>query len=206
MTIYRKKNKFTIGLDFDNTLVKFRQSAIKIAAKELKIRSLPKSPRDYNFSDYPEILKNRIYKIFDDPNFSMDLIILPGVIDKLNQWKDAGHTLIIITARNEPIREATRAYIDKHFPMIDQLHFIDMCTSKADKQMELHLDVWIDDSPVDVPIAYKLGIQTFLISNSDTVYNFYLKGSPGNYNAVYDSISNINFPYALQKRKKYILQ
>lgn len=197
--IVKHKKKYNIGLDFDNTLVKTKQNAIKIAAKSLGIRIDLSKPRGYNFEEYPLELKSKIFEMFDDPKHATDLTILPGVIKKLEEWKLDCHKLIVITARNEPIREATRHYVEKYFPMIDELHFVDMGSSKVEKQQELKIDIWIDDSPIDVPAAYKAGIQSFLISNSDTPYNEPLKKTPGNFVSFFTSIADINFPYALQK-------
>jgi len=192
MSISQNSRRFRVGLDFDNTIVKTRRSAIKIAAKEIGLKIDYTKPRSYSFDEYPEDMKKIIFEKFDDCDFSTDLTILPGARCKLKEWKEAGHKLFIITARNEPIRKATTAYIEKHLPMIDETHFVDMGTSKAEKQKELRLDFWIDDSPIDVPVAFGLGIKTMLISNSDTLYNQYLKSTPGKYTAVYDKIANIN--------------
>jgi len=187
-----KTKPLTIGLDFDNTLVYARQDAIKIAAKELGIKLACSQPRDYNFKDFPDNMKERIYQLFRTPSFSVDLEIIPGTQDKLIEWKRLGHNLIIITARDVPIRPATDEFIKRHFSMVDDIHYVDMLSSKAGKFIDLKLDVWVDDSPVDAPEASKMGIRTCLISNSHTQYNFYLKEDPALKLAVYDNVSSIN--------------
>lgn len=193
---YTKKAKETkplnIGLDFDNTLVYARRDALKIAAKEFGIKLSYKKPRDYNYSEYPENMRKRIYELFRTPEFSVDLEIIPGAQDKLNEWKRLGHRLFIITARDLPIREVTDKFISVNFSVVDELHYVDMGTSKAGKFEDLNLDVWIDDSPIDVLVSSKLGIRTCLISNLSTPYNEHLISNPSLKSSVYDKISSIN--------------
>jgi dTDP-glucose pyrophosphorylase len=40
-------------------------------------------------------------------------IILPGVIEKINQWDSLGHTIIFVTARKESSREMTESHLKK---------------------------------------------------------------------------------------------
>jgi FMN phosphatase YigB (HAD superfamily) len=194
---YEKMRKRTtpmiIGLDFDNTLVYSRRSAVKVAAKDLGIKVDFSAPRDYNFSGYPEVLRKRIYELFRSPEFSCDLEIVHGAQEKLREWNRLGHRLVIITARDLPIREATDKFIRNNFEVVDEVHYVDMSSSKVDKFKELKIDVWIDDSPIDAPEAVKLGIKTCLISNSHTPYNNHLVGDRSIAIKVYDKISSINF-------------
>jgi 5'(3')-deoxyribonucleotidase len=192
--VYKNKDKkLIIGVDLDNTLVSHPENAIKKAAKELGMEYKPEYAKDYSFGKLPEGIRNKVFEYFDTPSFATNLIVIPGSTNKLNEWKNLGHTLYIITARKGPIQRATQKYIHKHFPMVDASYYVEMGTSKAELFSKLHLDVWVDDSPVDVPEAARMRIKTCLISNSSTPYNYSIKSDSSPYISVYDKISSINF-------------
>lgn len=184
------KKTYRIGLDLDRTLVSMVEPTIKVAARNLNIKSYPK-PADYWYSNLPEELRNEIFRLYDDPDHATNLKIISRVPQKLWDWRKQGHTLIIITARNQAIRRATTDWVQTHLPMIHKIRFVDMKTSKADAFKEEEIDVWIDDSPFDTVTAHSMGIRTYLISNNETPFNWDLKNNcPFR---IYTSTADINF-------------
>jgi len=182
--------KMIVGLDFDNTLVKSVVSYVKIAAEKTGVKDYPPC-HDYWFTDYPEKMREEIFKLFKDPKYMQAMEPLPGAIKRLELWKRDGHKLIIITARDILVKEASLKCINDLFPMIDEVFFVPIGTSKEELFKDLKIDVWIDDSPFDVPTAVRLGIKTYFISNIDTFYNWEVADSK--IAPVYDSVANINF-------------
>lgn len=53
--------------------------------------------------------------------FINDMIILPGVIDKINEWDAEGHKIILTTGRKECLREITKEQLLKNGIFYDQL-------------------------------------------------------------------------------------
>ena len=47
--------------------------------------------------------------------------VLPGVIEKLNQWEGEGHKIILTTGRKESMRKATEKQLSKVGIFYDQL-------------------------------------------------------------------------------------
>jgi len=184
-----KGEKLVVGLDFDNTLVKCRTSVIKVAAKNLGLLTYPKK-HDYLFSKFPENLRNEIFRLFDEPQYMLDLKIYPGAVKKLEEWKAKGHKLVIITARNKTLHEGTKEFIREHFPMVDDLVFVGLGKSKENVFKDQEIDVWIDDSPTETVRAVQMGIVTFLICNNETLYNAEVRGK----HAIYmpTKVSDIN--------------
>lgn len=120
-----------------------------------------------------------------------DMTPLPGAVKKLKQWKDEGHSLIIITARNPPVHEITKDLVAKYFPMVDKLLFVKMTDSKQPLFKQEQIDVWIDDSASGIQSAIDMGIKSCLISNSDTPYNW--KDRKNLTASVYELVASINF-------------
>lgn len=181
---------YRIGLDLDRTLVSMVEPTIKVAARNLNIKAYPK-PADYWYSNLPEELRNEIFRLYDDPDHATHLKVIPRVPQKLWEWRKQGHTLIIITARNQAIRKATVNWIQTYLPMIHKIRFVDMTTSKAGVFKEENIDIWIDDNPFDTITAHDMGIKTCLISNNETPFNWELKNNCPF--GIYASAADINF-------------
>lgn len=169
--------KLIIGLDFDGTLVRYQVPALIQAARSLNIDRYP-TVHDYNYSNVPPRLRQEIYKLFKDPDFMLKLRILPNVKSTLTNWSKLGHKIYIITARSYEIRERTRAYIESQFPMVDETYFVDMGASKVELLRQLNIDLWIDDSPIDVAAVLDAGINTYMVSNRSTCYNWEARRLP----------------------------
>lgn len=50
-----------------------------------------------------------------------EMEILPGVIEKLNEWNEAGHCIILTTGRKETLRKITEEGLLKNGIFYDQL-------------------------------------------------------------------------------------
>lgn len=177
-----------IGIDLDNTLVCTTKKVHKLAARNLNLKKLPPA-HDYWYTGWPENIRTEVLRLYRDPEFMGGVEPYTGVKDKLIAWKKEGHTLIILTARSKNIRKVTKSLVNRHFPMIDILDFVDMGKSKESLFKKYRLNYWIDDNPIDVQNSVKMGIQTCLISNSDTPYNLDAQGTFKRYASVRD----INF-------------
>ncbi len=71
--------------------------------------------------------------------------VLPGVLDKLNEWKDNGDMVIITTARPEATRAVTMAQLH-HVGIYYKVHYRDLL-------MEIHAGkrIVVNDAKPDMP-------------------------------------------------------
>lgn len=162
---------FIIGLDLDDTLMQPVLPAIDVAASNLGITNYKKETKDYWFPDLPQNLREEILKLFLTPEFMGSVVPIEGTQAKLVKWANQGHRLIVITARNESVRECTKELMVKYYPMVNEIHFVDIYESKARIMQELGIDIWIDDAPHGIKTSLGLHIPTYLISNDKTLFN-----------------------------------
>lgn len=50
-----------------------------------------------------------------------DMVLLPGVLEKFNQWKANGDYIILVSAREEYMRELTESHLKQHNIPYDKL-------------------------------------------------------------------------------------
>lgn len=168
----------TIGLDFDDTLIK--GSIIDSAVKELGYSYYSnQTPRDWHLSEFPKPLRDRIFEMYvSKKHMCEDITIIPGVKPFLQKLKRNDHKLVIITARSSKIKIPTIKFIKDNFPEIDEHYFVEPHETKKDLFKSLKLDFWVDDAPHEVKNALNLGISTFMIQNHTTSYNFHISERP----------------------------
>ena len=162
-----------IGLDYDNTLV--NNTAIETAAKNLGITI----PQEYTYylDGLKEDHKKETVRLFNDQNYMSNLLPIEGALTQLERWKRCGHKVIIITSRHTSLRESTENAISINFPnVIDKVCFAsEYYINKFLLIQQEKIEVWIDDNPYDTVNTVKAGINTYLISNKNTPYNYSIK-------------------------------
>ena len=100
----------------------------------------------------------------------------PGAKEKLKEWRQSGHKIVLITARCKEIREKTVEMVNRLFPgLISEIEFVNPGQSKIELMRKHKIDVWVDDSPVEIKNSIALKIKTFLICNEFTSYNHHWK-------------------------------
>lgn len=173
------KNKltYTIGFDMDDTLV--YTGVVKEANKKFKNKYkkfTDKTMRDWQFTNFPEELRQEIFRLYNTPEFMCGKAKrIDGAKRLVKKLKKEDHTLIIITARVSKIRIATRKLVKEIFPEMSKVVFVDITSSKKDMMLKHKIDFWIDDAPHEVINASYLGIKSFLIQNDYTPYNLHIK-------------------------------
>lgn len=169
-----------LGFDLDTTLLD--SSLVEVTARELGYNFTQKDIQDWYFSTFPNDLKEAIIKRFYDPYFMCDPKFnkpVNGANKRLKELKKQGNKLILITARTESIRFRSRLLINKFFPSIHRVRFVEFGQSKEKIFKQEKLDYWIDDNPDDCTNAIKIGINTFMVCNEYTKYNHSIKGIKG---------------------------
>lgn len=177
MAIKINKQPFNIAFDMDDTLV--YTGVVKEANKKFKNKFkkfTDTTKRDWKFSNFPEELRQEIFKLFNIPEFMCGKAKpIDGAKRLIKKLKQDGHNLIIITARVSKIRKATRLLVKEMFPEISKVIFVGIDSSKKDMMLKHKIDFWIDDAPHEVINASYLGIPSFLIQNDYTPYNLHIK-------------------------------
>ena len=88
--------------------------------------------------------------------------------EKLYEWKQAGHKLFVVTARNKPYEAQTRKRVELHFPWIfsDYL-FMNQHTEdeipKSQLCKEKGIQLLIDDNARNIEDLNNIGIPWFLL-------------------------------------------
>lgn len=144
-----------IGIDFDDTIVKTGE-AVRKYLKKYNIEGFKDDTEKYNF-----------YKKHID-NITKEIELKDGVksiLDKLSE----NHELYIITARNtyysDNIPSLVSDYIKTKKLPIKETYFGCFKEGKADKCLELNIDLFIDDHIENCLAVSSVGIDTLLYEN-----------------------------------------
>ena len=171
--------KRIIAFDLDDTLI--TTDVVRLASKKFgytKYSNLTK--RDWRFTSFPEDLRKEIFRMYSSPKYMCYMADpIDGARNLLKELKAAGFKLIIITARVSRLKRATKNFVKKHFPEIDEVYFVDILETKKNLFKKLKIDYWVDDAPHEIKNSLTLGIKSFMISNKNTNYNWSMKKTSG---------------------------
>jgi len=166
-----------IGVDLDSTLIE--TNAVDKAARELKLPISNKDTLHWGHINFPPQLRNRIHEYFVDPvSMCEQARPIEGSQEAIRSWKQQGHTIVLITARGEPLKQATIDMVARLYPEIEDVNFVEMDTTKLGVIRAKGVEVWIDDAPHGVLDALGEGIPTYLVSNNYTKYNWHIRNKP----------------------------
>lgn len=172
----RKKTK-TIGVDLDSTLIKM--TVFGKAAKELGLGYTDKDALDWNQSNMPDDMKRRIMEMFNDSVIMCDQAEpIEGTQEKIKEWTELGHHIVLITARGPKLHQPTIEMVNRLYPELEDINFVNFSESKIDKLIEKEIQIWVDDAPHGVIDAMSLHIPTIMISNKYTKYNWKVRHHP----------------------------
>lgn len=175
-----KKNTKIIGIDLDEVLAELLAGCIKIHEWKLGHCDISwHDTRSYNLDEHygvsREVVVDFFYKPFSDSYLEELIEPVNGAFEKLQILKNAGHTLYVITARKETIRDQTFRFLDTHYPgLIHDVHFANHFTDSSIPKHEICRQLWIqvmieDNFDYALWIAQQW-IQTFLINKPWNTY------------------------------------
>lgn len=128
--------------------------------------------RNYNLDEqYPvprDVVVDFFYKPFSDAYLEELILPVDGAFEKLQEFRDAGHTLYVITARQSKIQEHTLRFLDRHYAgLIHDVHFANHFSEdsvhKHDICKKIGIEVMVEDN-MDYALGIAgAGIQTFLM-------------------------------------------
>jgi uncharacterized HAD superfamily protein len=174
-----KLPKFIIGVDLDSTLIETH--AASAASMELGYDGYKdQDVLHWNHLNFPEDLRKKIMEYFTNPTFMCDQAKpIEGAQETITRWSKAGHSIVLITARSEPLREKTIEMVKRLFPEISDINLVGMEQSKKSVMLSKKIDFWVDDAQSGVLDSMSLGISTIMVSNKYTKYNWPLKTHQG---------------------------
>lgn len=167
----------SIGVDLDSTLIKM--TVCGKAAKMLGYDYKDVDVIDWYQSNFPDDMKHMILSMFNDPVImSEDVEPIEGSQKKIKEWSESGHRIVLITARGTALEPSTVAMVNRLYPEIKELNFVNFNESKIDTMIANNIDVWVDDAPHGVIDAMSLHIPTIMVSNNYTKYNWKVRHHP----------------------------
>ena len=171
--------------DLDETLVK--GDIIKTVSLDMYFKGelyRVYSGRDissYNLTGLPENLKEKVLDAFINPKFVYLKQVINEAYNFLCCLQLYGHSISILTSRSLSIQKETIDFINTKFPRINFLN-VEFCTnssitadariSKKEKLLHLKPDFYFDDAIHYCNESANLGIETYLISNNYTGWNW----------------------------------
>ncbi len=94
-----------------------------------------------------------------------------GAYEVLKKWKETGHTFHAITARGEPMRMTTEAWLEKHFPgFFDKITFCnhyrdEYPTYTKEKICEKeNIQLFVEDNPKYAISLEAQGVEVYLLA------------------------------------------
>jgi 5'(3')-deoxyribonucleotidase len=159
-----------IGFDLDEVLVNLSTEIKKIFKKQ-KQKYL--HTIDWNFSNYPNKIRQETFKLFEKKDIMCKLRATPLSKLLINTLKENGNKVIVITARNINIKDDTIKFVKRLFKV--PCYVVGPDESKLDILEKEKIDIWVDDCPKYLEKYEQHGIKCIMISNKNTVYNHYLR-------------------------------
>lgn len=167
-----------IGIDIDEVLCETLDFALhfsggKIGGKPLSRKQvsdyyLPNIPWYEDIS--PEIAVSFFVNAQNSPRALQELQPVQWALEKLTTRKAEWHLLYAITARGEPVREATETRLAKYFPDIfDKIIFCNHywkeypTYSKEEIAKQEEIRLFVEDNPKYAIALESLGIKVFLL-------------------------------------------
>lgn len=171
--------------DLDDVLVE--SCVVSIASAQLydegKLNKLYtyKDINDFEFSNLPKVLVDRIYFLFNDIKFAVwSKKPIKGAYNFLLLLKKLNHNVIVLTSRPITLKDDSEKYLNKYFPnVIDDFLMADTSTCgyngnghpKKESLKKLKPDFFFDDCQYHVKDSIDLNINTYMIRNKYTTYN-----------------------------------
>lgn len=165
-----------ISIDLDHTT--FDDPLLTSLFKKYGIRDL--GTVSWGLEGMPEELVQEARASWLDPKRMGNLKLLPGALDKIKSWVGSGHEVNIVTARDLSIEAETVALVDRELGgLITNTLVVGPHTNKLPHLINLSTDCWVDDSAQQVQKCLQWGMNSILITNSNTPWNWeYAKNNP----------------------------
>ena len=138
--------KMTIGIDIDDVLADFHQVMWSLAEKYIPIDEEDKKQYVIQDTKHGSLdLRDKIMEEMYQKRLIANMPEIPGAVEQVNKWHDAGHKIVLITARSKGWEEQTKEWLDKVGLKYDKL-IITNHQDKAKFAEDEGVNIFIDDS------------------------------------------------------------
>jgi len=174
--IVKNKKIKTIGVDVDNVL--FRIPTIEHINATFNEKYTYDDLTDWEFRNFPKHIQDEIFYAFRSTDFMCKTKQIWGNFSTLRDWKLEGHKIFAITRRAPNLYSKTAMQLENQYPNIfEDMIFVRPNESKAKFLKNIGATIHIDD--YDVLDSVEAGINTWLITNNETKYNWNLRSNYG---------------------------
>lgn len=159
----------TLILDGDGVIIDFSSGFANYMQAVHKITPLSIEPAHFNYADaYPMLEKPAAYiPGFIDSEYFERTPLYEGAAEKLREIKAQGHTLLMVTSCGdaEHVKAMrTRMLMRELGPIIDDIIFLPLASSKVDALKRLPKGVFVDDQLTMCIDGTQAGHQSFLFN------------------------------------------
>lgn len=161
----------SIVFDLDNTLFDTNSIIRDVFKKE---NAVYYPTHFWDFQDYPEYITKRILTTFKNKHVMGNLKPFPNVVNIIKNLKYY-YNVYILTGRSKKMKDCTIKML--------QNNKIDVPVYFTDEKPKLSFfklyetNYYIDDCPLELQSISNLGVKTYMISNNDTKYNWYMRNN-----------------------------
>jgi len=158
-----------IAIDLDDVLV--RINIIEGVLRDMNIPLKRNEIKSYGFYELPEKARKEVWRRFKMRKYMVDQAKpIRGTKKKMKEWAREGHEMFCLTSRDDKIAKATKAFVKKEFPLIQDTLVLN--GTKKEALLRGGFDVLIDDALKYMNEALSVGVAAILISNQHTPYNW----------------------------------
>lgn len=166
--------KKVVSIDLDNVIFNNKELMIPIFKKH-GYEYFP--PKDWEMSEYPEEVRNELFKLFKDPKFAEQPLIEKDIRYKLHEI-DKIYNIKFVSNRYERIFLDTFKQLLFQFPDFFTIEKLIFAISKKSNVLKKYdLEMHFDDSPYVIEDLKENNLNVTMVSNDDTPYNHHLRGS-----------------------------
>ncbi|MBI4155789.1 MAG: hypothetical protein HY507_00980 [Candidatus Zambryskibacteria bacterium] len=159
-----------IGFDLDDVLLNFQDTMRVYHNETYGTKDTLEDSRVWNLWERwnctPEESVRRLKEFFEHPSH-YNVVPLPGSVEAVQELKK-NHTLVIVSAKPENLKQRTFEWLDKYFPnsfakvIFTRPHYDPNKRKKSEVCKELGIEVFIEDAPHNAEDVASAGIPVLL--------------------------------------------
>ena len=168
----RRKSSTVISVDVDNTIIYL--PIISYINNKFNKNYTDNDFTHWNISCFPEEIAEDVRYQFKNPDFMRRTRAFQWAYPTLRDWHASGARIFAITRRAPNLIRMTYDQLDREVPgVLEDVLFVNDDESKVKYLKRLGASIHIDDW--DVEDSSRAGINTWLITNEQTHYNWNLR-------------------------------
>lgn len=173
---FKGNRKLRIRCDMDAILVDLAPYWLRCIAADHGVEETIDNITQWNLHKCGKLAQlgaQKVYEYLKRPGFFRNAPQIPGGLDQLKIWQDAGHDVMVVTSPSGPISIAEKfEWFEIHAPWLKSEHIVMM-----NRKSEIRGDVLIDDHP-ETGVKYLQEWPEALVLGIEYPYNAHITGGP----------------------------